>query len=136
MSLKIQYTFSRSLTPLFLAFLFFSFLSYVKDILEALALGISFMYAKYFRFQRELNKFLWTLKYSLTKKSTVMKEVVFLFFFCSFLLILFDDAWIALGCFYYFNFWYCCYVLFKIFFKHVLSIFLLLWFLFWVSKIC
>ena len=91
---KFSTLFSCSLTPLFLTLLFFYFLSYIKDVLEALTLGISFLYAKYFRFQRELNKFLWTLKYSFTKKSTLMQEVVFLFFFYSFLLILLDDAWI------------------------------------------
>ena len=39
----IQDTFSHSLTPLFLTLLFFYFSSYVKDILEALTLGISFL---------------------------------------------------------------------------------------------
>ena len=73
--------------------------------------------------ERELNKFL-TLKYSFTtKKSTLMQKVVFLFFFYSFLLILHDDAWIALGCFYYFDFWCYCHVLFKSL-KHVLNIWL------------
>ena len=40
---SIQHNFSHSLTPLFLALLFFSFLSYVKDVLEAFALGISLL---------------------------------------------------------------------------------------------
>ena len=41
-----------------------------------------------------------------------MEEVVFLSFFCSFLLILVDDAWIDLGCFLLFMIFYvivmCC----------------------------
>ena len=55
--------------PLFLASLFFSILSYIKDVMEALALGISFCKQNILGF-KELNIFFWIIKCPFTKKST------------------------------------------------------------------
>ena len=55
--------------PLFLASLFFSILSYIKDVMEALALGISFCKQNILGF-KELNTFFWIIKCPFTKKNT------------------------------------------------------------------
>ena len=55
--------------PLFLASLFFSILSYIKDVMEALTLGISFCKQNILGF-KELNIFFWIIKCPFTKKST------------------------------------------------------------------